>query len=122
MIKDDTVKSRPAGMWSAAAAIDAKERTSAAYDTHQEFFDNPAYAARVDTARKIISDFFEVKDMYENCRANRGRPFTVIKVTNHIFPRVSIAEKAKRYRDPLEAIDTEIKFASGTNSYLYYIR
>ena len=103
------------------AAIDVKVRSDAAYEQFPEFFDDPDHAARVDTARKILEDFFPVKDIYENMRANRGKPFTVLKVTNHVFPRVSFKEKDARYRKPLEELGVKIIFSKNTNSYLYRV-
>lgn len=120
--EDKTINSHNAGRFSTSAAADARIRNQAAYKKYQEFYDNPEYAARVDAARKIIDDFFPVKDMYENLRENRGRPFTVIKITNHIFPKVSLSEKSRRYRKPLEALGVEIVYSKGTNSYLYRIK
>ena len=122
MIKDDTVKSQSAGMWATAAAIDVEARNNEAYEKHQEFFDDPAYASRVDDTTVILNTFFSVKDMYVNRRSNRGKPFTVIKVTNHIFPNVSLRDKKRRFNDPLAALDVDYKFAPGTNSYLFYVR
>ena len=105
-----------------AAVIDNKIRNAEAIEKHPEFFNDPEHLARIKKARKILDDFFEVKTIYQDSRANRGKPFTVLKVTNHTFPRVSLAEKKRRYRDPLAELDVEIKLAAGTNSYLYYIR
>ena len=121
---DNTVNSRATTSYGNAvgAVIDAAVRNDAAYTKYQDFFDEPEYAARVDAARVIIDDFFKVKDMYENTRGNRGNPFTVIKVTNHMFPKVSLSQKAKLYRDPLAELGVEIKYANATNSYLFYIR
>lgn len=119
--EDRPLKSHTAGRHAMGAAIDAKERSAAAYEAHQEFFDDPAYAARVDAAIKTVDEFFKVKDMYVNQRANRGKPFTTIKVTNHIFPKCSLSEKDRRYRQPLAAVGAEIVFSGGTNSYLIRI-
>lgn len=121
MREDETINSRPAGNFAASAAIDVEQRSQAAYNKFPEFFDNPEYAARVDAARAIIDKFFKVKDMYENLRTGKNTPFTVIKVTNHLFPRVSLSTKAKTYRDPLAALGVKITYAKGTNSYLFHI-
>lgn len=122
MRDEDTINTQPAGFFAQGAAMDAEQRNSQAYNDNMEFFDDPTYSARVDAARAIIDKFFKVKDMYENLRSNRGNPFTVIKVTNHVFPRVSLSTKAKEYRDPLAELGVEIVYAKGTNSYLFRIR
>ena len=118
------INSRSAGMgdWAAAAAIDAKLRNKAAVEKYPEFFLNEDHVARVKEVRQILVNFFEKGTIYENKRENGGKPFTVVKITKHRFPAVSLAEKKRRYRDPLAALGVEIKFAQGTNSYLYYIK
>ena len=102
------------------AAINVRVRSDEAYQEHQELFDDPEHGAKVDAVHRIIQGFFPVKEVYENQRANRGRPFTVIKVTNHRFPVVPLAVKARKYRKPLEELGVEIVNTS-TNSILYRI-
>ena len=118
---ENTIHTRPAGKLAANAAIDVRMRSQDAYEKYQSFFDNPEYVARVDATRAILNDFFKVKDMYENLRTGKDKPFTVIKITNHLFPRVSLSTKDKEYTQPLKKLGVDVKFASGTNSYLYRI-
>lgn len=120
--EERTINSCTAGRFAQGAAIDVERRNAQAYKAHQEFFDDPEHNARVEAARAILDKFFAVKDIYENQRGNKGNPFTVLKVTNHVFPRVSFSEKARRYRKPLEELGVEITFAKGSNSYLYHIK
>jgi uncharacterized Zn finger protein len=119
---EKTINSRPATAFAAGAAMDADARNKAAYDQFQEVYDDPDFATRVETVQKIVDDFFRVKDMYTNYRANRGKPMVVVKVTNQIFPNVSSKIKQETYRGPLENLGVEIVFSKGTNSYLYRIR
>lgn len=118
---EKTINTRPAGKFAANAAIDVKNRSQDAYDKHQSFFDDPDHVARVAATHYILNNFFKVKDTYENLRTGKGKPFTVIKITNHLFPRVSLATKDKEYTQPLKQLGVDVKFASGTNSYLYRI-
>lgn len=120
--EDKVINSRPAGAWASGAAIDVRRRNEEAYKKYQDFYDDPEYAQRVEQATKIIDDFFKVKDMYINLRENRGKPFTAIKVTNHLFPKVSLATKEKAYRKPLKDLDVTINYSPGTNSYLFHIK
>jgi hypothetical protein len=119
--EDKTINSHGAGFYAAGAAADVRERNAAAYKKYQEFFDRPEFNERIDAARKVLEDFFPVKDIYENMRENRGNPYVVLKVTNHVFPKVSLSEKDRRYRNPLKELGVEIVFSKGTNSYLYRI-
>lgn len=120
--KDEDIVINASGACNPAfARQDANKRNMEAYQGNQDFFDNPAHVARVSAARKILNQFFKVKDIYENQRSNRGKPFTVLKVTNHTFPKVSFAEKARTYREPLEELGVEFVVSSGTNSLLYRI-
>lgn len=121
--KDDetTINTRPAGNFAVSAAIDVKARSQAAYENHRKFFDNPEHVARVAATHNILNNFFKIKDSYENLRTGKGKPFTVIKITNHLFPHVSLATKDKEYTQPLKKLGVDVKFATGTNSYLYRI-
>lgn len=119
--EDKVINSRPAGAWASDAAADVRRRNEEAYKKYQDFYDDPEYAERVEQATKIIDDFFKVKDLYINLRENRGKPFTVIKVTNHLFPKVSLTTKEKVYRKPLKDLGVTINYSPGTNSYLFRI-
>lgn len=120
--KDDesTINTHPSSN-PAFAVMDVMARSEAAYEKHQKFFDDPDHVARVDATRDILNNFFKVKDIYENMRTGKDKPFTIIKITNHLFPRVSFATKDKEYTQPLKELGVDVKFASGTNSYLYRI-
>jgi hypothetical protein len=122
MSKDDdkVLKSNGAGAWAKAAAIDVKLKNQAANEKYQDKFCDPAHSAKVEAVTKIVKDFFKVKEIFENQRENRGKPFTVIKVCNHIFPHVSLAEKARRFRNPLTELGVE-PIATSTNSLLFRI-
>jgi|TARA_R110000850_G_scaffold27083_4_gene76877 hypothetical protein len=119
---DKVLNTNRAGSWAAAAAasMDVKRRSQAANEKYEDKFCNPSHSAKVEAVTKIVGDFFKVKEIFENQRENRGQPFTVIKVTNHMFPRVSLAEKARRFRDPLAELGVE-PIATSTNSLLFRI-
>lgn len=119
--EDKIINSRRAGFFAQGAAIDVKQRNAEAYDEHREFFDSEEHASRVEAVEQIIEDFFPVKEVYVNRRKNRGKPFTVVKVTKHRFPQVSLAEKERRYRKPLRDLGVQITFSAGSNSYLFRI-
>jgi hypothetical protein len=110
------VKSNSAGQFAHAAAIDVKRRCAAANEAFSDKFENPIHTQKVDVIRAIVQDYFQVFDMYENQRSNRGRPFTVIKICNHSWPRVSLSEKNRRFRQPIEDLGLDIK--STTNNAL----
>jgi|TARA_R110000851_G_scaffold105786_1_gene224435 hypothetical protein len=124
MPKDDdkVLNTARAGSWAAAAAasMDVKRRSQEAHQKYEDKFCAPAHSAKVEAVTKIVGDFFRVKEIFENQRENRGQPFTVIKVCNHTFPRVSFAEKDRRFRDPLAELGVE-PIATSTNSLLFRI-
>lgn len=107
----------------AAAAMDVQARSQAAFDEHHEFFTSADIQHRVDQAYAIVQAFFTVrKNIYINYRANRGKPFVVIKVDHPQFPNVKLAFKHERFIDPLDALNVERVFSRQTNSWLFYIR
>ena len=107
--EDSLVKSRPAGIFSQAAAIDVKLRNAAAEEKYATEFENPDHCQVVEAARAIVENYFEIKDIFENSRANRGKPFTVIKISNHVWPKVSFATKDRLLKAPLAELGLELQ-------------
>lgn len=109
VVKDDKlVNSRKMGANARFAAIDVTIRSAAAAEQYSDQFEAPAHNTKVDAARAIIDGYFKIADVYENSRGNRGKPFTVIKISNHVWPKVSFAEKDRRLKTPLAELGLEI--------------
>ena len=104
------------------AAVDAEQRSKAAYKAHMSFFNSPTHAAKIEEVLDIVDSFFEVKNaVYVNHREGKGKPFTTIKVDRPKFPAYSSKRIDEEYRNPLKELGVEIVFSKGTNSYLYRI-
>lgn len=102
---------------------DLRDNQSQALTQHGTFFASDAHQDKVTQVQQIVDAFFPVrKGMYVNHRANRGAPFTVIKVEQPQFPRMSQKQIDVLYRDPLRALGVEIVFSARSNSYLYRVR
>lgn len=107
-----------------AAYIDAKVRSNFAARDNPDFFLDPDHIAKVNEVKAIVDRFFRIKkNIYVNHRANRGNPFTTVKVDNPQFPN-SLTQSAKNvtYYKPLEKLGVEIVFSKSTNSYLYHVK
>ncbi len=112
-------KPSPAPRW---AVVDAQQRSKNAVANNESFFLSEAHMDRVEQVKKVVDSFFRVrKGLYVNHREGRGRPFTVVKVDNPSWPRMSAREVLACYREPLQALGVEIVFSRNTNSYLYRI-
>ena len=121
--QDEKIINTQCSMSPKAAAIDVLRRSADAEEQFASFFNDPAHVKKVEEVKTIVSKFFTVySDMYVNCRANRGRPMTVVKIERPLFPKVSTADKNKRYLGPLQDLGVEIVFSKNSNSYLYRIR
>ena len=93
-----------------------------ALQEHANFFESPAHQQKIDQVREIVENFFTVcKRIYVNHRANRGKPFTVVKVEKPQFPRMKQSEIDLVYREPLKALGVEIVYSKASNSYLFRI-
>jgi hypothetical protein len=123
-MNDDTrtINTHPAGN-PMAAALDVQARSNQAFLDHQDFFTRADIQARIDQTYAIVNRFFPVrKDIYVNYRANRGKPFVVIKVDYPKFPNVKPLVKQETFVGPLDSLNVERVFSNNTNSWLFYIR
>lgn len=101
---------------------DLDENQAQALAAHADFFESDAHQQKIDQVRDIVEKFFPVcKNVYVNHRANRGKPFTVVKVEKPQFPRMKQSEIDACYREPLKVLGVEIVFSKVSNSYLYRI-
>lgn len=124
MLTDD-VKVLQAGGYQPRARVfaDLRENQAQALDAHADFFESDAHQQKVAQVQQIVDTFFQVrKGVYVNHRANRGAPFTVVKVDNPQFPRMSQKQMDAQYREPLKALGVEIVFSKASNSYLFRVR
>jgi hypothetical protein len=102
---------------------DLQHKQAQAMQSHVRFFESDAHVHKVDQVRVIVESFFTVrKAVYVNHRANKGKPFTVIKVEQPEFPRMSQARIDVLYREPLKALGVEVVFSKASNSMLYRVR
>jgi hypothetical protein len=124
MLSDD-VKVLQAGGTQPTARVfaDLRENQAQALDAHADFFGSFVHQDKVAQVQQIVTTFFKVrKGVYVNHRANRGAPFTVVKVDNPQFPRMSVKQIDAEYREPLKALGVEIVFSKASNSYLFRVR
>ena len=124
MLSDD-VKVLQAGGTQPKARVfaDLRVNQAQALTDHATFFGSNAHQHKVAQVQQIVSTFFKVrKGMYVNHRANCGSPFTVVKVDNPEFPRMSAKQIDAQYREPLRALGVEILFSKASNSYLFRVR
>jgi len=126
MVNDDDTKIiniyRPRKADAAGAAIDAKLRNNEAISSNKKFFNNLQHKAKIEKVVSIVEDFFKDRgEIYINSRPNKGKPFTVVKVSKPIFPAMSNKKIDEQYRNPLKDLEVEIVFSKSTNSYLYRI-
>lgn len=106
------------------AAIDADKRGKLAAELHEDFFNDPDYADRVEKTKAIVKSFFNDGKVYVNRRGlGRTKPFTVVKIEKPLFPnRLTQKEKQDRFYKPLQDLGVEIVFAKGSDSYLFRIK
>lgn len=105
-----------------AAVVDARERSAQALADYPEFFSN-SHLKRVKTAETILEGFFRIrKGIYVNHRANRGQPFSVVKVDGVRWDAHMQKHKQAKYLKPIQDLGGEIVYAKGTNSVLVRIR
>lgn len=124
MLQDDVKVLQGGGSQPAARVFaDLHTKQAQALEDHAAFFASAAHEDKVAKVKQIVDTFFKVrKGMYVNHRANRGQPFTVIKVDHPQFPRMSTKQIDAQYRQPLKALGVEILFSKASNSYLYRVR
>jgi len=108
---------------SLAATVDAQQRSEQALKDHPEFFNAPAHQKRINDVLDIVHRFFPIcNKVYVNHRANRGKPFTAVKVERPTWPaKLSSNMVDDIYRKPLAALGVEIIYSKNTNSYLYHV-
>jgi hypothetical protein len=124
-MQSDDVKVLQTASHQPAARVfaDLRENQAHALHTHADFFQSFVHQDKVTQVKQIVEAFFHVrKGIYVNHRANRGQPFTVIKVDNPQFPRMSAKQIDAQYRGPLKALGVEIIFSKASDSYLYRIK
>ena len=102
--------------------IDAAARSKAAIANNEAFF-NYNHLNRIAAAKKIVNSFFTSKDaVYVNHRTNRGKPFSVVKVS-HVGSWPTSKDKQKDLYQPLAALGMfEVRLMKNTNSYNFRIR
>lgn len=122
-IKDDTKNIRTQSASNPQAAlVNARERSAQALSDYPEFFSS-SHLKRVKSAETILGDFFQIrKGMYVNHRANRGQPFSVVKVDGVRWDAHMQKHKQQKYLKPIQDLGGEIVYAKGTNSVLVRIR
>ena len=108
----------------AFVAMDVAERNARALEQFPSFFEDPAHQKKIQAVQAIVDGFFAVKaGVYVNHRTGRDRPFTVVKVERPRFPNnLPKSERDARFHAPLKALGVEVKFSTGTNSYLIHIK
>lgn len=108
------------------AAIDAEHRCKKAAEQHEDFFNDPLHCDRVEKTKAVVKAFWPGVKLYVNQRGlgtHSKRPFTVVKVERPLFPNhLTQAQKDAMLYDPLKALNVEVVFAKGSNSYLFRIR
>lgn len=118
---DDTINT-PRASNPVAACIDAASRNQQAIAQHAEFFGSAKHQQKLAAVQSIVESFFAVrKGLYVNHRANGGKPFSVVKVDNPQFPRLTNAQIDQVYRKPLRDLGVEVVFSKSTNSYLFRV-
>lgn len=122
MAKDDDKLNTARASNPLAAWLDVRRRTQEAYEEN-DFFSTKAHRKRISDVRHILEAFFPYwKEIYINHRANKGKPFSVIKIDSPKWERMSLDEKKRRLYDPLEALgNIEIKISGASNSTLFRI-
>lgn len=104
-------------------AQDAVHRSKLAQVAHQDFFEDPEHLDRVEQTRTIVKRFFNGAKTYVNQRGLGRAPFTVLKVERPLFPNhLTRDQKEAQLYGPLRALNVEIRFARGSDSYLFRIR
>lgn len=108
---------------SRAWALDVERRGRIAEQQNQAFFDDPLHQDRVEQTQAIVSAFFRGARVYVNRRGINRRPFTVVKVERPLFPNhLTRQQKEDQLYGPLRALNVEVVFARGSDSYLFRIR
>ncbi len=107
-----------------AVAEDVSERERRAHERYPTFFNNPAHIARVQQVHAIVESFFPTRRaVYENDRVGHGKPFTVVKVERPVFPNnLPKSKRDELFHNPLKALGVDVKFSTGTNSWLFYVK
>lgn len=103
---------------------DVAERSIRAHNRYPTFFNSPEHIKRVARVHAIVDEFFKTRRaVYENDREGRHGPFTVIKVERPVFPNhLPKAERDRLFHDPLRELGVEVKFSTGTNSWLFHVK
>lgn len=103
---------------------DVAERSTRARNRFPTFFNNPEHLKRVQAVHAIVDQFFTSRRaVYENDREGRHGPFTVIKVERPVFPNhLPKSRRDELFHEPLRALGVEVKFSTGTNSWLFHVK
>lgn len=103
--------------------LDAIHRSGLAQQANPDFFDDPEHQDRVAQTQAIVSAFFGGAKTYVNQRGLGRAPFTVVKVERPLFPnQLTRQQKEAQLYGPLRDLRVEIRFAKGSDSYLFRIR
>lgn len=105
------------------AYLDAMDRSQKALEDFPHFFDE-AHLSRVSQIVSICNQFFPVKkDIYVNHRTGHNKPFSVVKVDQPLFPKISLSRKSQEFRKPIEALGgTFKKVTKGSNGILIHVK
>ena len=107
-----------------AVAEDVADRATRARNRYPTFFASATHQQRVQKVHAVVDEFFKTRRaVYENDRVGQGKPFTVIKVERPVFPNhLPRAERERLFHTPLKELGVTVKFSTGTNSYLLYVK
>ena len=106
-----------------AWAQDVQRRGQIAQQLNADFFADPLHHDRVERTQAIVSAFFNGAKLYVNQRGINRRPFTVVKVERPLFPNhLTRQQREDQLYGPLRALNVEVVFARGSDSYLFRIR
>lgn len=114
LIQEDLSNSRTAAD-PLIAWIDANNRSKKAAEAHAGF-NTDQHVDRVVKVGEIIKSFFGSYPDYHTKRANRGRPFETVKVSDcgHILSRRKVQEKNEKLYKPLMDLgNVDVKSTNG---------
>lgn len=108
----------------ANVAEDVQDRATRARNRYPTFFASTEHQQKVQAVHDIVDGFFKTRRaVYENDRVGQGKPFTVVKVERPVFPNtLPKSERDRLFHNPLKALGVTVKFSTGTNSYLLYVK
>jgi hypothetical protein len=101
----------PLGAW-----LNAQERSKAAEEAHADVFDTDEHVDRVAQVGEIVKAFFGQYPNYHTKRANRGKPFESVKVSDcgYTLRKASTEDKNTRLYKPLMDMgNVDVKSTNG---------